>query len=102
MRFRMLETVRQFAALKLVAAGDDQIVLDRHAAYFLDLAERAEVQLDIQQTYEWPTRLRVEHDNLQGALSRYCQVGQIDKACRLTGALWRYWDLAGQVNSARV
>jgi predicted ATPase/DNA-binding CsgD family transcriptional regulator/DNA-binding transcriptional regulator YiaG len=102
MRFHMLETLRQFAALKLVGAGDDQIVLNRHANYFLDLAEQAEAHLDIHQTHEWPARLRVEHDNLQAALSRYCQVGQIDKACRLTGALWRYWDLAGQVNAARV
>ena len=44
-RFRMLDFVRQYAAERLVAAGEDVLLADRHRAYFRELAERADREL---------------------------------------------------------
>jgi non-specific serine/threonine protein kinase len=44
-RFRMLDFVRQYAAERLAAAGEDAMLADRHRAYFRELAERADREL---------------------------------------------------------
>jgi predicted ATPase/DNA-binding XRE family transcriptional regulator len=68
-RYRMLETIRQYALEKLAASGEADRVLRRHAQYYLELAEWAE-------TLPWDAnwvarmaRLEAEHDNLQAALA---------------------------------
>jgi predicted ATPase len=44
-RYRVLEIVRQYAAEKLAAGGEEEAVRQRHALFFLGLAERAEPEL---------------------------------------------------------
>src|SRR5580693_2210620 len=44
-RFRMLDFVRQYAAERLAAAGEDDTLADRHRAYFRGLAQRADAEL---------------------------------------------------------
>src|SRR5205823_2543797 len=63
-RYRMLETVHAYAAAKL---ADDPAVYQRHARYFLDLAERSAVGLTGPEQAEWAERLDEDYQNLRAA-----------------------------------
>jgi predicted ATPase/class 3 adenylate cyclase len=94
-RFRMLTVIREFAYGALVARGLDRDLLDRHAAVFSDLAERADdVILTSNQGY-WLERLSVEHENLRGAFDHSVDSGDSRTALRLAGTLWRFWQIRG-------
>jgi non-specific serine/threonine protein kinase len=90
-RFRLLETVREYARQLLDEGGEESAALDAHAAFFLDLAERAEAELSGPRPTVWSDRLQLEHDNLRAALRWNIQSGQAESAMRLGGALWRFW-----------
>lgn len=59
-RYRMLETIRQYAQEKLSAAGEEQLMRQCHLAYFVDLAERAEPNLRAFDMVLWLDRLETE------------------------------------------
>jgi predicted ATPase/class 3 adenylate cyclase len=67
-RYRMLETIRQYAREKLIDAGEAAPVSDRHAATFLDLAVRSGPELKGPAIGDWLDRLDAELDNLGAAL----------------------------------
>jgi predicted ATPase len=69
-RYRMLETVRQYARDRLLESGEEEQWRDRHLAYFLAVAEEAEPKLTGTQPRNWLERLEREHDNLRSALTR--------------------------------
>jgi predicted ATPase/DNA-binding CsgD family transcriptional regulator len=66
-RYRLLETVRQYAAEKLEESREAELVKEQHARYYLALAEEAEP--DLKDQGAWLERLETEHDNLRAALS---------------------------------
>ncbi|MDQ3997444.1 MAG: tetratricopeptide repeat protein, partial [Gemmatimonadota bacterium] len=102
-RFRLLETIRQYASDRLVEAGEGEVLRERHARYFLDLAEQAEPELRRPQQSEWLARLRAEDDNLQVAL-RWCReraADEPDLGLRLAAALGWYWYVGRQVEGRR-
>lgn len=67
-RYRMLETIRQYARAKLLEVGRDEIVRKRHLAYFVKLAEQAEPELYRSNQVFWLNKLDDEIDNLRTAL----------------------------------
>ena len=67
-RYRLLETVRQYAREKLYDSGESEKLRDRHLEYFLHFAEQAELQLYSQGRPEWNRRLNAELDNLRAAI----------------------------------
>ena len=67
-RYRMLETIRQYATEKLLDAQHADTARRRHFNYFVALAERAEPELRKANVLEWLDRLEAEHDNLRAAL----------------------------------
>jgi tetratricopeptide (TPR) repeat protein len=67
-RYRLLETVRQYAWEHLLSAGELTAVRARHLAWCLSLAEQAEPRLRGSEEAAWLTRLEIEHDNLRAAL----------------------------------
>ena len=93
-RYRLLETIRQYAGEKLVESGQADSARRRHFAYFLDLAETAAAALRGPLTLEWLDRLEAEHDNLRAALDWSGDTAAADYA-RLAGALWEFWDTRG-------
>jgi predicted ATPase/DNA-binding SARP family transcriptional activator len=100
-RYRLLETVRLYAAEPLEALGEGSAARNRHLAYFLDLAEASEPALRGPEQARWLDRLEREHDNLRAAL-RWAQVsGQALLGQRLAGALGRFWYMRGYLTEGR-
>lgn len=100
-RFRMLETLREFAAEHLSAAEYSELA-QRHAHYYLALAEEAEPLLRGTQQLTWLNRLQMERENLEAALN-WCRGdpsgGEI--GLRLTAALERFWYVRGYIREGR-
>ncbi len=67
-RYRMLETIRQYAQEKLLKAGGSEKIHDRHLAYFVKLVQQAEPELYRADQLFWLNRLEEELDNLRLAL----------------------------------
>jgi predicted ATPase/DNA-binding SARP family transcriptional activator len=79
-RYRMLETIREYAAEQLAESGEADRARRRHAAVFLDLAEQ-ERDLAI---------LAAEHDNF-GAALEWSLACEDETAPRLAAALGSFW-----------
>jgi predicted ATPase/DNA-binding SARP family transcriptional activator/DNA-binding CsgD family transcriptional regulator len=102
-RYTLLEPVRQYAREKLEESGQAEVVLRRHAEFFLTLAERAEPELKGAGQDEWLRRLEREHANLRGALawtldpadSTEPREHRTELGLRLAGALGRFWGVYG-------
>lgn len=99
-RYRLLETVRAYAADRLGQAGEDAQVRDRHAAFFLRLAEDAEPRLKGPDQARWLRRLETEHDNLRAALRRLEETDPA-RALRAAVALSRWWQVRGHLGEGR-
>jgi predicted ATPase/DNA-binding CsgD family transcriptional regulator len=100
-RFALLETIREFAAERLAASGEADAVRERHASYFLALAEQAEPHLRGPDQYTWLDRLEREHPNLRAAMDWFRERGDTARALRLGGALGRFWEARGHIDEGR-
>jgi predicted ATPase/class 3 adenylate cyclase len=102
-RYRLLETVRQYAQERLRERGEEAVWRDRHLACFLALAEEAEPQLAGADQQTWLERLATDHDNLRAALewSGESSTGGGTDGLRLAGALWRFWRVRGHLTEGR-
>ena len=96
LRFRMLETIRQYAAGRLVEAGETVVARRHHLAWCLDLAERAEPELVRHDSRTWLSRLELEAANLRAALD-WASSGEEETALRLAGALTFFWLMRGHL-----
>jgi predicted ATPase/DNA-binding XRE family transcriptional regulator len=102
-RYRMLEPIREYAMGELDAAGELAETRDRHAAFYLDLAENACRDLT---RGDQLARLQVidrHHDNLRSALSWLLTRPDDDgsAALRLAATLAPYWFLRGHWSEGR-
>lgn len=93
-RYRMLETVRQYAQQRIEESGDAAQAHSRHAEFFLALAESAAPHLRGPKQSLWMARLRAEQENLVAAM-RWCaqERAPVDPqfGLRLAAATGRYW-----------
>lgn len=96
-RYRLLDTVRQYAEEQLRAAGESEAVRDRHLDYFLGLVETAEPGLDTDQD-TWRRELDSHHDNIHAALrwGLSSPGDRADRGRRLAAAMARQWLIRGQ------
>jgi len=100
-RYRLLETVRQYARERLQETGEESRWQGRHFGYFLDLAERAEPRLKCGEQ-AWLDQMEAEHDNLRTAMG-WATASARDAAggLRLAGALWWFWDVRAYLSEGR-
>jgi len=91
-RYRMLETIREFALEKLGEAGENETTRDRYLQFFLKLAEDAEPYLLRSDTVEWHDRIEADLDNLRATLD-WCQKTALgaETELRLVSALGNFW-----------
>ncbi|WP_177240376.1 AfsR/SARP family transcriptional regulator [Streptacidiphilus jiangxiensis] len=101
MRYRMLETVRAYAADQLAAADEQRERADVHLDHFLRLAETAEPLLRTADQLDWLALLAADHDNLNAAL-RHATATDTDRALDLLACLSSYWMLRGLRTEGRV
>ena len=94
-RFSLLETIREYALERLRGSGDWEQGHDRHAAYFLALAEPAAAELAGPGQLAWLDRLEAEHDNLLAAMSWLAGHGPLEQAVDLSRVTLRFWWLRG-------
>jgi len=102
-RFRMLETLREYALAKLDQHGERQAQHRRHADFFVRLSENAAGGMLARQRQSF-ARLRREHDNLRAALRWLIDQGdsQAEQAWRMGAALRRFWTYGGIQGDGRV
>lgn len=91
-RYRLLETLRDYASERLEAAGEVGGARKRHREWCLALALRAEPQLFVDDGRAWLSRLDIEHANLAEVFK---WVDESYDLLRLGGALWRWWSIRG-------
>ena len=99
-RFNLLQTVRQYAAQRLLDSEESAEARNRHLDYFLDRAEAAEPHLHSANQENVVASLELEHDNYRAALD-WSLERSADKSIRLTAALWYFWDLHGHLSEGR-
>lgn len=91
-RYRMLETVRQYAEERLNEAGEGDDVRNRHLLHYVALAERAAPELNGPRQGACYAALAHEQENLLAAHAWCAHAPQGgDHALRLIASLWRYW-----------
>ena len=99
--YRMLETVNQYASGKLGESGEDEAVGNRHADFFLRLAERAEPALSGPDQGEWMDRLDAEVENLRAAMAYFSGAGELEACLRLASASWQFCHARGYYEMGR-
>lgn len=90
-RYRMLETIRQYAREKLLESGESEKIQNRHLEYFVNLAEVAEPKLRGAEQVTWFNRLETELDNFRGALDWSIGPEKTQLGLQLAGALGYFW-----------
>ncbi len=101
MRFRMLESIRDFACEQLEA--DDRAQAEQaHAAYYQCFTQQGEAQLRGEHQQEWLHRLEEAHDNLRAAIVWASQEPErVETHLRLCGGLWYFWSIRGYLTEGR-
>jgi predicted ATPase len=90
-RFRLLDTIREYALDRLRDDGDWTGAHDRHAAYYLALAEPADDELHDPGQLAWLDRLETEHDNLAAAMSWCLDHDRLEPTLHVMWVTWRFW-----------
>ncbi|NUW45143.1 BTAD domain-containing putative transcriptional regulator [Nonomuraea rhodomycinica] len=94
-RFRMLATIRAYAAERLAEAGEDEAVRRAHARRLLDLMRTADPHLRRAGQLEWLPRLAAEHADLLAALRWSVEAGETRTALDLLASASTYLWLTG-------
>jgi predicted ATPase/class 3 adenylate cyclase len=89
-RYRLLETIRQYARDRLLESGESALVRDRHLDWFVCLAEEAEPGLRGSEALSWLVRLTLEQENLRAALAWGLEHRPED-ALAIAGNLQAFW-----------
>ena len=100
-RYDMLEIIREYAHERLRATDEDGQTMERHATWFLELAERAAPMLTGAQRAGWLDQLERELDNLRTALRWALDQHRIELGMRMAAALWRFWQIRAHMTEGR-
>jgi len=96
LRYRMLGTIKEYAADRLTEAGESGLARRAHLGYFTELAESAEPHLRRAEQLAWLARLEADHDNIGAATRGAIAAGEAQAAMRLAAAAGWYWWLGGR------
>ncbi len=99
-RYRLLETVRQYARDKLLELGDTEATRGAHFDYFYGLAQEAAPKLRRAGAAAWVTKLQLEYDNLRAAM-RWGLEERLADVLRMVPLLSYFWNRIGYEEEAR-
>jgi predicted ATPase len=85
-RYRLLETIRQYALEKLVEVGEASSIRDHHLDFYLSLAEKSEPHIFGHESVVWINRLDKELDNIRAAMEWSTNSGKAVAALRIAGS----------------
>lgn len=101
-RYRLLETIRAYALERLEASGEAEQVRQRHAEYFLALAEVGGPSVIRISEVRWLARLQADDENLRAALTWAAEAsGDPNLMAQGAGVLWWYWYILGHFTEGR-
>jgi predicted ATPase/DNA-binding CsgD family transcriptional regulator len=99
-RYRLLQSIADFAGRRLVASGEAPAVGERHASFFLGWARAANAELEVAPQPELLEALETDHDNLRAALRFALDAADHEQALQLLNALSLFWGIRGQYSEA--
>jgi predicted ATPase len=99
--YQLHDLLREFAAEKLRAAGEEARLRQRHLAYFLAWVEEIEPRLIGAEATALFARLDAAHDNLRAAMHSAWEQGDGAHGLRLAGGLWYFWYTRGYLSEGR-
>ncbi len=99
-RYRLLETIRQYAHDRLEERGEADVVGQRHHIYYLRLVEEISQHLSGSAEQSSFERLETEHENLRAGLV-YALAKQMPDALSMASALGKFWYLGGYLREGR-
>jgi tetratricopeptide (TPR) repeat protein len=100
-RFKMLETIREYALERLSESAELDDARNRHLNRYVELAETAAPELSRAGQAVWLERLDEESDNIRAGLAWSIESGQVELGLRLAGALVRFWSIRGLMTEGR-
>ena len=101
LRYRFLETIRQYAEQKLVDAGEAHAIRRRHRDWYVRLAEQALDGMEGAEQKRWWDRLELEQGNLRVALTWSMADPDAEPLLHLAGLLGRFWHTRGYPREGR-
>jgi predicted ATPase/class 3 adenylate cyclase len=91
-RYRLLETVREYASQRLDEFGDDTTLRDAHLEWFVDLVGAAPGDAAAWSEGQWFERFEADHDNLRAALTWADHTHGADALVGLAHGLFNFWE----------
>jgi non-specific serine/threonine protein kinase len=99
-RYRLLETVRQYAREKLLEMGEAEPARIAHFDFFFKLAETAEPMLESSNALEWIQRLERDYDNIRAALGWGID-NNVEAVLRMVPSMVYFWNRRGLEEEGR-
>jgi predicted ATPase/DNA-binding CsgD family transcriptional regulator len=101
MRYRILESVRDYGLEKLRSRGDESTLRTRHRDHYSRLCLQASRHLTDASQPEWFNRLDCDHHNLRAALDWCIEGGEPETGCAMACDMWLYWEASGHLTEGR-
>jgi len=99
--FKLLETIRQYGREKLLASGEAEELAERHADYFMDLAQQGGVEMRGPEQIIWTKRFIAMHDNMRAALDWVTETGEVEDALHFVNNFFEFWMRHSDYEEAR-
>jgi len=99
-RYHFHETIRQYAREKLLETGSNEIIWDQHLAYYVKLAEKAELELFRSNQAIWLDKLDAELDNFRVAIE-WASDTNIEAGLKMIALPSGFWQARGYMREAR-
>jgi non-specific serine/threonine protein kinase len=100
-RYRLLETLREYAGERLRARGETRQLAMRHCDWCVALVERFDVEWRGPGQAAWFDRMEQEHANALAALRWCIATEELERGLRLAGSVWRFWEVHGYLSEGR-
>jgi predicted ATPase/DNA-binding CsgD family transcriptional regulator len=100
-RYRLLETIRQYAGERLSSSGEEPDVRTRHLAFFVVMVEEGEAQMSGSGFLLWLEMIDTDHDNIRAALDWSVISAQYEQGLRLASLVGYFWFTRGYLSEGR-